>query len=157
MHVDWGHGADDHAYRLVMGDDASYAIEVNLVHSRNSSPLDTNVTTTWSVEEGRSIATLVVNQSLAWNDTVDILVDVVGMDGVPVDWPTVERTVQVGRWNQPLADHEITTSSNWTLDQSTVNDGAPQRFFLEFDGHGWQERVGCLLYTSDAALSLIHI
>ncbi|MGB1462367.1 MAG: hypothetical protein ACPG8Q_02440, partial [Candidatus Poseidoniaceae archaeon] len=34
------------------------------------------------------------------------------------------------------------TSSNWTLDQSTVSDGAPQRFFLEFDGHGWQERVG---------------
>ena len=142
LHVDWGHGADDHAYRLVMGDDASYAIEVNLVHSRNGSPLDTNVTTTWSVEEGRSMATLVVNQSLAWNDTVDIVVDVMGMDGVPVDWPTVERTVQVGRWNQPLADHEITTSSNWTLDQSTVNDGAPQRFFLEFDGHGWQERVG---------------
>ena len=140
--VDWNSGEDGHAYRLVMGDDATYDIDVDLVHSRNGSPLDTNLTTTWSVDDGRSVATLVVNQSLAWNDTVDIVVGVVGMDGAPVDWPTVERTVQVGRWNQPLADHEITTSSNWTLDQSTVADGAPQRFFLEFDGHGWQERVG---------------
>ena len=140
--VDWSSGENGHAYRLVMGDDATYDIDVNLVHSRNGAPLSSNVTTTWSVDDGRSVATLVVNQTVAWNDTVDIVVDVVGMDGAPVDWPTVERTVQVGRWNQPLADHEITTSSNWTLDQSTVSDGAPQRFFLEFDGHGWQERVG---------------
>ena len=140
--VDWSSGENGHAYRLVMGNDATYDIDVNLVHSRNGAPLSSNVTTTWSVDDGRSVATLVVNQTVAWNDTVDIVVDVVGMDGAPVDWPTVERTVQVGRWNQPLADHEITTSSNWTLDQSTVSDGAPQRFFLEFDGHGWQERVG---------------
>ena len=140
--VDWSSGENGHVYRLVMGDDATYDIDVNLVHSRNGAPLSSNVTTTWSVDDGRSVATLVVNQTVAWNDTVDIVVDVVGMDGAPVDWPTVERTVQVGRWNQPLADHEITTSSNWTLDQSTVSDGAPQRFFLEFDGHGWQERVG---------------
>ena len=140
--VDWNRGENGHAYRLVMGDDAVYSIDVSLAHTRNGNTVASNVTTTWSVEDGRSVATLVVDQSVAWNDTVDIVVDVVGMDGAAVDWPPVERTVQVGRWNQPLADHEITTSSNWTLDQSTVSDGAPQRFFLEFDGHGWQERVG---------------
>jgi hypothetical protein len=88
------------------------------------------------------VATLTVDQEVAWNDTVHLTVDVMGVDGSPLDWPQIERTVQVGRWNQPLADHEITTSSNWTLDQTTVTDGAPQRFLLEFEGNGWQERVG---------------
>ena len=41
--VDWNSGEDGHAYRLVMGDDASYDIQVNLVHSRNGSPLAATV------------------------------------------------------------------------------------------------------------------
>lgn len=143
--VDWDRGSEGHAYRLVMGDDASYTVDVNLVHERNGTAVPSNVSTSWSVEDGRSVAVLTVNQSVAWNDTVHLAVDVLGKNGAPVDWPVVERTVQVGRWNQPLADHEITTSSNWTLDQTSVTNGEPQRFFLEFDGHGWQERVGDVL------------
>jgi len=143
--VAWGEGEDGHAYRLVMGDNAAYTVDVVLDHTRNGLPLQSNVSVAWAVEDGRSVATLVVDAALAWNDTVQLVVDVLGKDGAPVDWPPVERTVQVGRWNQPLADHEITTSSNWTLDQTTVTDGAPQRFFLEFSGHGWQERVGEVL------------
>ncbi len=143
--VDWDRGSEGHAYRLVMGDDASYTVDVNLVHERNGTAVPSNVSTSWSVEDGRSVAVLTVNQSVAWNDTVHLAVDVLGKNGAPVDWPAVERTVQVGRWNQPLADHEITTSSNWTLDQTSVTNGEPQRFFLEFDGHGWQERVGDVL------------
>ena len=134
--VAWGEGEDGHAYRLVMGDNAAYTVDVVLDHTRNGLPLQSNVSVAWAVEDGRSVATLVVDAALAWNDTVQLVVDVLGKDGTPVDWPPVERTVQVGRWNQPLADHEITTSSNWTLDQTTVTDGAPQRFFLlwGFDG-----------------------
>ena len=143
--VDWDRGSEGHAYRLVMGDDASYTVDVNLVHERNGTAVPSNVSTSWSVEDGRSVAVLTVNQSVAWNDTVHLAVDVLGKNGAPVDWPAVERTVQVGRWNQPLADHEITTSSNWTLDQTSVTNGEPQLFFLEFDGHGWQERVGDVL------------
>lgn len=143
--VDWDRGSEGHAYRLVMGDDASYTVDVNLVHERNGTAVPSDVSTSWSVEDGRSVAVLTVNQSVAWNDTVHLAVDVLGKNGAPVDWPAVERTVQVGRWNQPLADHEITTSSNWTLDQTSVTNGEPQRFFLEFDGHGWQERVGDVL------------
>ena len=87
----------------------------------------------------RSIATLVVNQSLAWNDTVDIVVDVVGMDGVPVDWPTVERTVQVGRWTSPLP---ITKSPPHHGPGPEHRERRCSAAFFEFDGHGWQERVG---------------
>ena len=140
LQVAWGDGA--HAYRLVMGDDGNYTVDVDLDHLRNGTALSSNVTFAWSLEDGRSVATLTVDQEVAWNDTVHLTVDVMGVDGSPLDWPQVERTVQVGRWNQPLADHEITTSSNWTLDQTTVTDGAPQRFLLEFEGNGWQERVG---------------
>jgi hypothetical protein len=140
LQVAWGEGA--HAYRLVMGDDGNYTVDVDLDHLRNGTALSSNVTFAWSLEDGRSVATLTVDQEVAWNDTVHLTVDVMGVDGSPLDWPQVERTVQVGRWNQPLADHEITTSSNWTLDQTTVTDGAPQRFLLEFEGNGWQERVG---------------
>lgn len=140
LQVAWGDGA--HAYRLVMGDDGNYTVDVDLDHLRNGTALSSNVTFAWSLEDGRSVATLTVDQEVAWNDTVHLTVDVMGVDGSPLDWPQIERTVQVGRWNQPLADHEITTSSNWTLDQTTVTDGAPQRFLLEFEGNGWQERVG---------------
>ena len=140
LQVAWEDGA--HAYRLLMGDDGNYTIDVDLDHLRNGTAMSSNVTVAWAVDDGRSVATLTVDQDVAWNDTVHLTVDVIGVDGSPLDWPQVERTVQVGRWNQPLADHEITTSSNWTLDQTTLTDGAPQRFMLEFDGNGWQERVG---------------
>ena len=140
LQVAWDDGA--HAYRLVMGDEGNYTVDVDLDHLRNGTALSSNVTVAWSVEDGRSVAALTVDQEVTWNDTVHLTVDVIGVDGSPLDWPQVERTVQVGRWNQPLADHEITTSSNWTLDQTTLTDGAPQRFLLEFEGNGWQERVG---------------
>ena len=49
------------------------------------------------------------------------------------------RIVQVTLWNQPLADHEITVSTDWTLRHLMENE-TTNEYLLDFTGQGWQER-----------------
>ncbi|MBO58567.1 MAG: hypothetical protein CMA77_06190 [Euryarchaeota archaeon] len=49
------------------------------------------------------------------------------------------RIVQVTVWNQPLADHEITVTTDWTLRHVLENE-TTNEYLLDFSGQGWQER-----------------
>ena len=57
----------------------------------------------------------------------------------------VSRTVTVGLWGQPLADHEVTLNSQWEMDQEWDNENGTQAYNLIFNGQGWQQRIGSSL------------
>jgi hypothetical protein len=49
------------------------------------------------------------------------------------------RLVQVTVWNQPLADHEITVTTDWTL-RHIMDNVTTNEYLLDFTGQGWQAR-----------------
>ena len=55
------------------------------------------------------------------------------------------RTVNVTFWNQPLADHEITITTDWTLRHEIENETS-EEYVLEFAGQGWQRRAAGILH-----------
>ncbi len=139
--VDWQGEGDGHRYELRMGDDASYDINVILEIERSLQSLQPEVNVTWSTVEGRSVATLNADLAPEWGDDVHLEVTVLTKDGEAVTGPVLNRAFTVGRWNQPMDDHELTTTSSWTLEQRRTNNDGPQAFVLDFSGHGWQQRV----------------
>ena len=120
INVDWG---DDHAY-IISGDlDIS---EINVTHQHNSELLETGLIYDTTGEDLR----VVVNTSLSHGDTITIQAG------------STSRTINVGIWGQPLADHEVTLNSQWEMDQEWINDNGTQTYNLIFDGQGWQQRIG---------------
>ena len=67
------------------------------------------------------------------------------------------RTVVVTRWNQPLADHEVTISTEWQVDQTYDDENGTQSSILLFDGRGWQQRVGNVLQAHELGNGSIQI
>jgi len=54
------------------------------------------------------------------------------------------RTMQITYWNQPLADHEVTRETDWSLSGVGGDDQG-----ITFDGRGWQKRTGDLLESNE--------
>jgi len=54
------------------------------------------------------------------------------------------RIVQATVWNQPLEDHEITVTTDWTLRHLMENE-TTNEYLLDFAGQGWQERSNGVL------------
>ena len=120
INVDWG---NDHAY-IITGDiDIS---DINVSHTHNSELLDLDLIYDTTGDNLR----IVLNTSLSLGDIVTIQAG------------EVTRTVTVGLWGQPLADHEVTLNSQWEMDQQWDNENGTQKYILIFDGQGWQQRVG---------------
>ena len=120
INVDWG---NDHAY-IISGDiDIS---EINVSHTHNSELLELDLIYDTTGDDLR----IVLNTSLSLGDIVTIQAG------------EVTRTVNVGLWGQPLADHEVTLNSQWEMDQQWDNENGTQKYILIFDGQGWQQRVG---------------
>ena len=44
-------------------------------------------------------------------------------------------------WTQPLADHEVTLSTHWELDQTESSSQGEDNYVLIFEGQGWQKRI----------------
>ncbi len=44
-----------------------------------------------------------------------------------------------------MADHEVTTTTSWSLEQNYQTSDGNQSFMLLFEGNGWQQRVGEVL------------
>ena len=120
INVDWG---DDHAYIISGNVDIS---EINVTHQHNSELLETGLIYDTTGEDLR----VVVNTSLSHGDTITIQAG------------STSRTINVGIWGQPLADHEVTLNSQWEMDQEWINDNGTQTYNLIFDGQGWQQRIG---------------
>lgn len=144
--VDDGQGGVLHAYTLKFADDDAYEISVQLNQLRNGSLLPYEAFTSWAVVDNIRTADIQFNTSLAWGDEIDLNIDVIGWNGDALDEAvSVSRSLTVGTWNQPMADHEVMTSTTWDLNQTYVDDNGTQEFVLSFLGQGWQERVGLVL------------
>ncbi len=52
-------------------------------------------------------------------------------------------------WTQPLADHEVTLSTHWELDQTESSSQGEDNYVLIFEGQGWQKRIGTILEANE--------
>ena len=147
--TDWNSSSalsNEHAYVLTFGDASSHDYDITIEHLRDSSDLAPSIQTTFLENTPTLTARIVLNTTIAWNDTIFIQVTINGHDGVPLSSPiVVERTFTVGSWNQPMADHEVTTSTTWSLEQNYETAEGNQSFVLLFEGNGWQQRIGEVL------------
>jgi len=147
--TDWNSSSalsNEHAYVLTFGDSSSHDYDITIEHLRDSSDLGPSVQTTFLDNTPALTARVVLDTVIAWNDTITIQVTINGHDGVPLSSPVVvERTFTVGSWNQPMADHEVTTTTTWSLEQDYQTTEGNQSFMLLFEGNGWQQRIGEVL------------
>jgi hypothetical protein len=120
INVDW---TGDHAY-IITGDVNLSQISVNHLH--NGTELDVGLIYDTTGDNLR----IVLNTTLSHGDTITVNAE------------NVSRIVTVGLWGQPLADHEVTLNSHWEMDQQWENENGSQKYILEFDGQGWQQRIG---------------
>ena len=54
------------------------------------------------------------------------------------------RQLNITNWNQPIADHEVTRETHWSM-SGLEGDGEG----ISFDGRGWQRRVGTILESNE--------
>ncbi|MAR46681.1 MAG: hypothetical protein CMA41_02620 [Euryarchaeota archaeon] len=147
--TDWNSSSalnNEHAYILTFGDSSTHDYDITVEHLRDSSDLNPSIQTTFLENTPTLTARIVLDTVVAWNDTISIEVTINGHDGTPLTSPViVERTFTVGSWNQPMADHEVTTTTAWSLEQNYQTDEGNQSFMLLFEGNGWQQRIGEVL------------
>ena len=138
-----GNGKLLNAYMLTFADNGTYVFDTTINHERNGTSLDVATSVEWGFDDGHRTALLELNTTLVWADELSVSVTVTDHNGESLPSPiTVERSFMVGTWNQPMADHEVMMSTSWSLDQSYANEEGDQFFMLEFDGQGWQQRIG---------------
>ncbi len=138
--------SNEHAYILTFGDSSAHDYDVSIEHLRDSLDLDPTIQTTFLENTPTLTARIVLDTVVGWNDTISIEVTINGHDGTPLPSPiVVERTFTVGSWNQPMADHEVTTTTAWSLEQNYQTPEGNQSFMLLFEGNGWQQRIGEVL------------
>ena len=53
------------------------------------------------------------------------------------------RDLAITNWNQPVADHEITRETTWSME------GAEQGYGFDFEGRGWQKRTDSILESNE--------
>ena len=138
--------SNEHAYVLTFGDSSPHDYDVSVSHVRAGVDLAPSVQTTFLDQTSTLTARIVLDSVVAWNDTITVSVTINGHDGVALSTPVNEqRTFVVGSWNQPMADHEVTTTSSWSLEQNYQTDEGNQTFVLLFEGNGWQQRINEVL------------
>ena len=147
--TDWNSSSaltNEHAYVLTFGDSSSHDYDVSIEHIRDSIDLAPSIQTTFLDNTPTLTARIVLDTTIAWNDTIAISVTINGHDGNALPSAiTEERTFTVGSWNQPMADHEVTTTTSWSLEQNYQTTDGNQSFMLLFEGNGWQQRIGEVL------------
>ena len=147
--TDWNSASalsNEHAYVLTFGDSSTHDYDVNIEHIRDSIDLAPSIQTTFLENTPTLTARIVLDTTIAWNDTISISVTVNGHDGMALTSAiTEERMFTVGSWNQPMADHEVTTTTSWSLEQNYETSEGNQSFILFFEGNGWQQRIGEVL------------
>jgi len=135
-----------HAYTLTFADQEAYEVNVSLDHRRDGAALAYEALITWEMENDVRTADVEFNTTLQWGDEIELLATITSMNGVELEQPvSTSRELTVGTWNQPMADHEVLTSTTWDLNQTYQDENGTQVFALAFVGQGWQERVGLTL------------
>ncbi len=69
----------------------------------------------------------------------------------------VSRNIQATVWNQPLADHSVTITTDWNLNHSYEDENGSQHYLLLFNGRGWQERQGDILHAWELGDGIVTI
>ena len=71
-------------------------------------------------------------------------------DEIEISVETLEascsRSIRVTNWNQPIADHEVTSNRTW---QNNVLGTSEISSNLFFEGRGWQQRIGPSLISNE--------
>ena len=144
--TDDGSSGIRHAYTLTFADDEAYELNLSLNHQRNGDILAYETFVTWSLEENLRVADVEFNTTLEWGDEIEVSALVTSMNGQALENDLRStRSLTVGTWNQPMADHEVMTSTTWDLNQTYQDENGNQTFVLSFVGQGWQERIGTTL------------
>ena len=133
--VDW---TDGHAY-IITGD--VDLANVSAIHIQQGAELNISLTYDTTGENLR----LVLDSNLMFGDTVTITAG------------EVSRVINVGIWGQPLDDHEVTLNSNWLMDQQWENENGSQKYILEFNGQGWQQRMGNILESWEMGNGSLYV
>ena len=158
--TDWNSSSaltNEHAYVLTFGDSSSHDYDVSIEHIRDSIDLAPSIQTTFLDNTPTLTARIVLDTTIAWNDTISISVTINGHDGNALSSAIAEeRTFTVGSWNQPMADHEVTTTTSWSLEQNYQTSDGNQSFMLLFEGNGWQQRIGEVLNAYELGRSEEH-
>ena len=135
-----------HAYTLTFADEEAYELNISLDHQRSGEVLAYETFVTWSVEDNLRVADIEFNTTLEWGDEIEVSALVTSMNGQALENDLRStRSLTVGTWNQPMADHEVMTSTTWNLNQTYQDENGNQTFVLSFVGQGWQERIGTTL------------
>ncbi len=66
------------------------------------------------------------------------------------------RTVQATLWNQPISDHEITVTTDWSL-RHQIENQTTEEYLLEFNGQGWQQRTDGVLIHDELGSGTLTI
>ena len=113
---------------------------------------DTPTSVTVSVEQHRDNVQIADNSNASYINAggeIDIVLDTEPEfgDTVQISVTTFEATcsrdLSITRWNQPMADHEITRETIWSME------GAEQVNSIDFEGRGWQKRTGDILESNE--------
>ena len=77
-------------------------------------------------------------------------------DTVSIEIETVEtvcsRTLNITNWNQPIADHEVTRETDWSLAGMEEDEQG-----ITFDGRGWQRRTGTILESNELGNGSLYL
>ena len=142
-------GEDSHGY-IVKFNRAPTANELGdiVVKSNHYSINQQDVNqTNFSWGEGLGILeineySIVLPNKISYGDQVDIEVYI-------NETIISSRTFKPVIWTQPIADHEVTLSTQWELDQSEFSAQGDDNYLLFFDGQGWQKRTGSILVANE--------
>ena len=113
---------------------------------------DTPTSVTVSVEQYRDDVQIADDSNASFisaGGEIDIIIDTEPefADTVHVSVTTAEavcsREISITRWNQPMADHEITRETTWTMEGMEGDDS------IDFEGRGWQKRTGDILESNE--------
>ncbi|CAI8241677.1 MAG: Uncharacterised protein [Methanobacteriota archaeon] len=148
IHSNWL-GEGTHGY-IIKFDRAPTAEELGGIvvssYHQNSEQESSNQTNfTWGnglgIIEIDEYSIMLPNQ-LAYGDQIDIDVFV---NGTIIS----SRAFNPVIWTQPLADHEVTLSTHWELNQTEESAQGEDNYLLIFDGQGWQKRTASILESNE--------
>ena len=148
IHTNWM-GEESHGYIIKFNRSPSAEelgqITVNSTHFISSSDSEVQLNHSW----GNGLGITEVNEysilmpdAISYGDNVEIKVFL-------GDLIISSRVFKPVIWSQPILDHEITLSTNWELDQSTLSPQGQDNYVLIFDGQGWQKRTGSILEANE--------
>ena len=113
---------------------------------------DTPTSVTVSVEQHRDDVQIADDSNASFvsaGGEIDIILDTEPefADTVHISVTTAQascsRELAITHWNQPMADHEITRETTWSMEGTEPGDS------IDFEGRGWQKRTGDILESNE--------